>query len=113
MRPVSHYTHPIDSHSDDILKSSGVCAVLGVTEKFTLRAPTRPNDLRRGSMSVVVTSSVSTWRGGANCTMPWGLSLAVTKMSISEALMSALTKLVEVIWKEKRRATSGMESERV
>ena len=87
--------------------------MLGVTEKFTLRAPTRPNDLCRGSMSVVVTSSVSTWRGGANCTMPWGLSLAVTKMSISEALMSALTKLVEVIWKEKRRATSGMESERV
>ena len=70
MRLVTHWTHPIDSHSDDILKSSGVCAVLGFTEKFTLRGPTRPNDLCRGSMSVVVTSSVSTWRGGANCTIP-------------------------------------------
>ena len=95
------------------MKSSRICAVLGVTEKFTLRGPITPKLLCRGSMSIAVSSCVLTWKGGANCTTPWGLSLAVTKMSTSEALMSTLTKLVEVIRKEKRRATSGMESDRV
>ena len=73
--------HPLYLHCEAMVKSAGVEAVVGTTEKFTLKGPTSPKFLRRGSMRTVSVSSVSMTRGGVNSTSPCGLSLAVMMMS--------------------------------